>query len=170
MRRVRRVIGRCRASRGRCSGLQTVCDGLANTGDFEPTFRANKVRRGLTFTANKPTFGLLASFGEDGSIAIQDVYLLKNGGSSSMEAMVIRDTLDSLVSRCIPAAPRCLADRRHGHPADDTTFHRISWWSVPGAHGKPPDVRRCRLRNQARVGQVPPPTSTPPWPPWWARR
>ena len=29
------------------------------------------------------------------------------------------------------------------------------------AHRKPPDVRICRLRNQSRVGTVPPSTSTP---------
>jgi hypothetical protein len=29
------------------------------------------------------------------------------------------------------------------------------------AHRKPPDVRICRLRNQSRVGTVPPATSTP---------
>jgi hypothetical protein len=29
---------------------------------------------------------------------------------------------------------------------------------------KPPEVRICRLRNQSRVGTVPPSTSTPQWP------
>src|SRR5215471_17924776 len=38
------------------------------------------------------------------------------------------------------------------------------------AHRKPPDVRICRLRNQSRVGTVPPSTSTPYWPACWARR
>ena len=32
------------------------------------------------------------------------------------------------------------------------------------AHRKPPEVRICRLRNQSRVGTVPPSTSTPHWP------
>jgi len=67
----------------------------------------------------EPTLRLLSTFGEDGSIAIQDVSLSKNCGFSCMEAMVIRDTFDSHASRCIPAAPRCLADGRHRHPADD---------------------------------------------------
>ena len=38
------------------------------------------------------------------------------------------------------------------------------------AHRKPPDVRICRLRNQSRVGTVPPSTSTPHCPACWARR
>ena len=38
------------------------------------------------------------------------------------------------------------------------------------AHRKPPDVRICRLRNQSRVGTVPPSTSTPHWPACCARR
>src|SRR5215475_606052 len=38
------------------------------------------------------------------------------------------------------------------------------------AHRKPPDVRIGRLRNQSRVGTVPPSTSTPHWPACWARR
>jgi hypothetical protein len=62
---------------------------------------------------------LLRDFGEDGSMAIHDIYWLKNGRFSSMEVMVIRDTLDSFASWCIPAALRCLADGRHCHPADD---------------------------------------------------
>src|SRR5919206_3142009 len=37
-------------------------------------------------------------------------------------------------------------------------------------HRKPPDVRICRLRNQSRVGTVPPSTSTPHCPACWARR
>src|SRR5215831_3250093 len=37
-------------------------------------------------------------------------------------------------------------------------------------HRKPPDVRICRLRNQSRVGTVPPSTSTPQWPAYCARR
>ncbi len=37
------------------------------------------------------------------------------------------------------------------------------------AHRKPPDVRICRLRNQSRVGTVPPSTSTPHCPACWAR-
>ena len=37
-------------------------------------------------------------------------------------------------------------------------------------HRKPPDVRIWRLRNQLRVGTVPPSTSTPHWPACWARR
>jgi hypothetical protein len=37
-------------------------------------------------------------------------------------------------------------------------------------HRKPPDVRIWRLRNQSRVGTVPPSTSTPHWPACWARR
>src|SRR5262249_16858538 len=35
---------------------------------------------------------------------------------------------------------------------------------------KPPEVRIWRLRNQSRVGTVPPSTSTPHWPACWARR
>jgi hypothetical protein len=38
------------------------------------------------------------------------------------------------------------------------------------AHRKPPDVRIWRLRNQSRVGTVPPSTSTPHWPACLARR
>src|SRR4030095_10634942 len=38
------------------------------------------------------------------------------------------------------------------------------------AHRKPPDVRICRLRNQSRVGTVPPSTSTPHCPACLARR
>jgi hypothetical protein len=38
------------------------------------------------------------------------------------------------------------------------------------AHRKPPEVRIWRLRNQSRVGTVPPSTSTPHCPPCWARR
>ena len=38
------------------------------------------------------------------------------------------------------------------------------------AHRKPPDVRICRLRNQSRVGTVPPSTSTPHCPACMARR
>ena len=40
----------------KCRGLQTVSDGLANKGDFEPTFGANKQTAGLTITANEPIF------------------------------------------------------------------------------------------------------------------
>ena len=32
------------------------------------------------------------------------------------------------------------------------------------AQRKPPEVRICRLRNQSRVGTLPPSTSTPHWP------
>ena len=35
---------------------------------------------------------------------------------------------------------------------------------------KPPEVRIRRLRNQSRVGTVPPSTSTPQWLACWARR
>jgi replicative superfamily II helicase len=42
---------------------------------------------------------------------------------------------------------------------EDTTTHR-----------KPPEVRICRLRNQAAVGNRPPSTSTPHCPACWARR
>ena len=38
------------------------------------------------------------------------------------------------------------------------------------AQRKPPEVRICKLRNQSRVGTVPPSTSTPHWPACWARR
>src|SRR6266704_2940568 len=38
------------------------------------------------------------------------------------------------------------------------------------AHRNPPEVRIWRLSNQSRVGTVPPSTSTPHWPPCWARR
>src|SRR5215471_12955529 len=38
------------------------------------------------------------------------------------------------------------------------------------AQRKPPEVRSCRLRNQSRVGTVPPSTSTPHWPACCARR
>jgi hypothetical protein len=38
------------------------------------------------------------------------------------------------------------------------------------AHRKPPEVRICRLRNQSRVGTVPPSTSTPHWLACCARR
>jgi hypothetical protein len=38
------------------------------------------------------------------------------------------------------------------------------------AHRKPPEVRIWRLRNQSRVGTVPPSTSTPHCPACWARR
>jgi hypothetical protein len=44
----------------RCSGLQTVSDGLANKGEFEPTFCANKLRLAPTITVNEPTFGSYA--------------------------------------------------------------------------------------------------------------
>jgi hypothetical protein len=37
------------------------------------------------------------------------------------------------------------------------------------AHRKPPEVRIWRLRNQSRVGTVPPSTSTPQCPACWAR-
>jgi hypothetical protein len=37
-------------------------------------------------------------------------------------------------------------------------------------HRKPPEVRICRLRNQSRVGTVPPSTSTPQWLACCARR
>src|SRR2546425_10977876 len=37
------------------------------------------------------------------------------------------------------------------------------------AHRKPPDVRIRRLRNQSRVGTVPPSTATPHYPACWAR-
>src|SRR5712691_12716291 len=52
------------------------------------------------------------------------------------------------------------------------TFHIPPDLVVRGitAHRKPPDVRICRLRNQSRVGTVPPSTSTPHWPACWARR
>jgi hypothetical protein len=35
---------------------------------------------------------------------------------------------------------------------------------------KPPEVRIWRLRNQSCLGTVPPSTSTPHCPAWWARR
>src|SRR5262249_59283781 len=38
------------------------------------------------------------------------------------------------------------------------------------AQRKPPEVRICRLRNQSRVGTVPPSTCTPHWPACCARR
>ena len=38
------------------------------------------------------------------------------------------------------------------------------------AQRKPPEVRIWTLRNQSRVGTVPPSTSTPHWPACWARR
>jgi DNA-binding transcriptional LysR family regulator len=45
-------------------------------------------------------------------------------------------------------------------------FHILPNYVVKRAltHRKPPEVRICRLRNQSRVGTVPPSTSTPHWP------
>ena len=50
----------------RSIGSQTAEPGPANEGRFRLTCGANKLWLGLTLTANEPTFGLLASFGEDG--------------------------------------------------------------------------------------------------------
>jgi hypothetical protein len=46
----------------RCSGLQTVSDGLANNGAFEPTTAANMRDRESTLTANELRFRLLGTF------------------------------------------------------------------------------------------------------------
>ena len=70
-------------------------------------------------------------------------------------------------SRCIverlPAKQGCRLCRK---------FHIPPNLVVKGitAHRKPPDMRICRLRNQSRVGTVPPSTSTPHWPACCARR
>ena len=45
--------------------------------------------------------------------------------------------------------------------APNLTCHRMTWWSVPVAHCKPPAVRMWRVRHPSRVGPRPPSPATP---------
>ena len=82
-----------------------------------------------------------------------------------------------------PPAPRASAPARPDLAQQLTAFQAALPDSRGAAHippnyvvkdattqRKPPDVRICRLRNQSRVGTVPPSTSTPHWPACCARR
>ena len=60
----------------------------------------------------------------------------------------------------------------HGHLSKSLATALIGIFHIPSnyvvghvtAQRKPPEVRICRLRNQSRVGTLPPSTSTPHWP------
>src|SRR5262249_16625332 len=81
---------------------------------------------------------------------------------------------------CKSAAKLAAALQTQGHAVSERPVNRLlhELGHIPSdlvvacvpAHRRPPDVRIWRLRNQSRVGTVPPSTSTPHCPACWARR
>src|SRR5882724_766093 len=81
---------------------------------------------------------------------------MKNDGFSPLEAMVIRDTVDSLASSCPPPTPRRLANGRHCLPAHgagdlDAGAGPLSGLPVSDAAGPQP---RCPHGHGAALGTM----------------
>src|SRR5882724_13077924 len=81
---------------------------------------------------------------------------MKNDGFSPLEAMVIRDTVDSLASSCPPPTPRRLAHGRHRHPAHgagDLDTGPGPWSDLPVSDAAGPSPR-CPHGHGAALGTM----------------